>query len=157
LAELFKSVTNTNIVHVPYKGSGPATIDLVAGNVQIMFPNPAGPMPHIKSGRLRALMVLGTKRLEEFPDLPTSNEVGFPDLNLTGWYGIVVPAATPRHTVAKLNAAVVAALTSPDLVKRMQSAGQHPSPSSASEFNRQIRSDLERWGKIVKLTGARVE
>jgi len=157
LAELFKFTTNTNIVHVPYKGAGPATVDLVAGNVQIMFPNPAGPLPHIKSGRLRALMVLGSRRLEELPDLPTAVEAGYPELNLTGWYGIVAPAATPREIITKLNAGVVAALKSPELVKRMRAAGQQPSPSTAGEFNEQIRLDIERWGKIVKATGAKVE
>ncbi len=157
LAELFKFTTTTNIVNIPYKGSGPATIDLLAGNVQIMFPNPTGPMPHVKSGRLRALMVLGPKRLEELPDLPTAVEAGYPELNLTGWYGIVVPAATPSDIVAKLNAGVVAALKAPDLVKRMQAAGQQPSPSTVEEFNDQIRLDIERWGKIVKATGAKAE
>ena len=157
LAELFKHATGTDILNVPYKGSGPATVDLVAGHVHMMFPNPTGPMPHIRSGRLRALMVLGPKRLEELPDLPTAAEAGFPQLDLTGWYGVVAPAATPRAIVAKLNSGVVAASKSPDVTQRMRAAGQHPSPSSAEEFNEQIRTDLERWGRIVKATGAKVE
>jgi tripartite-type tricarboxylate transporter receptor subunit TctC len=157
LAELFKMTTGTDIHHVPYKGAGPATVDLVAGNVQLMFPNPTGPMPHIKGGRLRALMVVGPKRLEELPEVPAAAEAGFPELNLTGWYGIVAPAATPRPIIAKLNSGVVAALRSPDVVKRMRSVGQHPSPSTPEEFNQQILRDLERWGKIVKATGAKVE
>ncbi len=157
LAEMFKLVTNSNIVHVPYKGSGPATVDLVGGHVHMMFPNPTGPMPHIKSGRLRALMVVGPKRFEELPDVPAAVEVGLPELNLTGWYGIVAPAGTPRPIIAKLNGGVVAALRSPDVVKRMRAVGQHPSPSTPQEFNEQIWSDLERWGKIVKTTGAKVE
>ena len=157
LAELFKVTTNSDIGHVPYKGSGPATVDLVAGNVQLTFSNPTGPMPHIKSGRLRALMVVGPKRIDELPDVPAAAEAGFPDMNLTGWYGIVAPAATPRPIIAKLNSGVVAALRSPDVVKRMRAVGQHPSPSTPEEFNDQIRSDLERWGKIVKATGAKVE
>ena len=157
LAELFKVTTNSDIVHVPYKGAGPATVDLVAGNVQLTFSNPTGPMPHIKSGRLRALMVVGPKRIDELPDVPAAAEAGFPDMNLTGWYGIVAPAATPRPIIAKLNSGVVAALRSPDVVKRMRAVGQHPSPSTPEEFNDQIRSDLERWGKIVKATGAKVE
>ncbi|MCC6535841.1 MAG: tripartite tricarboxylate transporter substrate binding protein [Burkholderiales bacterium] len=157
LAELFKLTTGTDILHIPYKGAGPATIDLVAGNVHMMFPNPTGPMPHIKSGRLRALMVIGPKRFDELPDVPAAAEAGFPELNLTGWYGIVAPAATPRAIVAKLNAGVVDALKSADLVKRMRAAGQHPSPSTSDEFNQQIRTDLERWAKIVKATGTKVE
>jgi tripartite-type tricarboxylate transporter receptor subunit TctC len=157
LAELFKVTTNSNIVHVPYKGAGPATVDLVAGHVQVMFPNPTGPMPHIKSGRLRALMVVGPTRIDELPDVPPAAEAGYPELNLTGWYGIVAPAATPRAIIAKLNSGVVAVLTSPDVVKRMRAVGQHPSPSTPEEFNEQIRTDLERWGKIVRATGAKVE
>ena len=157
LAELFKVTTNSDIVHVPYKGSGPATVDLVAGNVQLTFSSPTGPMPHIKSGRLRALMVVGPKRVDELPDVPAAAEAGFPDMNLTGWYGIVAPAATPRPIIVKLNIGVVAALRSPDVVKRMRAVGQHPSPSTPEEFNDQIRNDLERWGKIVKATGAKVE
>lgn len=156
-AELFKHTTRTDILHVPYKGAGPATVDLVAGHVQMMFPNPTGPMPHIKSGRLRALMVLGPKRFDELPDVPTAAEAGFPELNLTGWYGIVAPAATPQSIIAKLNTGVVAALKAPDVVKRMRAAGQHPSPSTAEEFNQQIRSDFDRWAKIVKTTGVKVE
>jgi tripartite-type tricarboxylate transporter receptor subunit TctC len=123
----------------------------------MMFPNPTGPMAHIKSGRLRALMVLGPKRLDELPDVPAAAEAGYPELDLTGWYGIVAPAATSRDVIAKLNSGVVAALRSPDLVKRMRAVGQHPSPSSPEEFNQQIREDLERWGRIVKATGAKVE
>jgi len=157
LGELFKLVTKTNVLHVPYKGSGPATTDLVAGNVHFMFPNPAGPLPHIRTGRLRALMVLGPKRLEELPEVETAVEAGYPEMNITGWYGVVVPAATPKDVVAKLNSAVVGALRSPDGMKRLRGAGQHPSPSTPEEFNSQIRSDIERWGRIVKATGARVE
>jgi tripartite-type tricarboxylate transporter receptor subunit TctC len=157
LGELFKLTTKTNMVNVPYKGSGPATTDLVAGNVQVMFPNPAGPLPHIRTGRLRALMVLGPKRMDELPDVETAVEAGYPDLNLTGWYGLVVPAATPREVVAKLNAAAVGALRSADGVKRLRGAGQHPSPSTPDEFNAQMRADIERWGRIVKATGAKAE
>lgn len=157
LGELFKLTTGTNILHVPYKGAGPATVDLVAGNVQLMFPNPAGPLPHVRSGRLRALMVLGPKRLEELPDVPTAVEAGFPELDLTGWYGVVAPAATPRELIVKLNAGIVSALKSPDVLKRMRGAGQHASPSTPEEFAEQMRIDFERWGKIVKATGAKVE
>lgn len=157
LGELFKLTTKTNIVHVPYKGAGPAVLDLVAGNVHLMFPNPAGPLPHVRIGKLRALMVVGPKRLEELPDVPTAMEAGYPELNLTGWYGVVAPASTPREAIVKLNAGIVRALNAPDVVKRMRGAGQHPSSSTPEEFAEQIRTDIERWGKIVKATGAKVE
>ena len=101
--------------------------------------------------------MLGSGRLQEIPDVPTAVEAGLPEMNLTGWYGIVAPAATPRDIVAKLNQGVVGALKAPDLMQRMQATGQQPSPSTVKEFNDQIQSDFERWGKIVKVTGAKVE
>ena len=158
LGELFKLTTATDILHVPYKGAGPAVVDLLAGNVSMMFANPTSTVPHVKSGRLRALGVLGTKRNEALPDVPTAVEAGYPQLSdVLEWYGVVVPAATPRETIKKLNAAVVRALNSPDVAARMNGIGQTPSPSTPEEFAKQIRAEFERWGKIVKASGAKVE
>ena len=158
LGELFKLTTATDILHVPYKGAGPAVVDLLAGNVSMMFANPTSTVPHVKSGRLRALGVLGTKRNEALPDVPTAVEAGYPQLSdVLEWYGVVVPAATPRETIKKLNAAVVRALNSPDVAARMNGIGQTPSPSTPEEFAKQIRAEFERWGKIVKASGAKVD
>ena len=156
--ELFKMATRTNLVHVPYKGAGPAVLDLISGNVMLMFSNPTSIVPHVKSGRLRALAVLGHKRNETLPDTQTAIEAGFPDLAVVlEWYGVAVPAGTPRDIIVKLNAAVVKAFASPDVEERMRSLGQTISTSDPDEFQKQIREDFDRWGKVVKASGAKVD
>lgn len=158
VGELFKLTTGTDIVHVPYKGAAAAVIDLLAGNVGILFAAPTASVPHVKSGKLRALGVLSNKRHEPLPDVPTAVEAGYPQLsNVREWYGVVAPAATPRETIAKLNAAIVRALNSPDVLKRLHSLGQTPAPSTPAEFAEYIRVDFERWGKVVKASGAKVD
>jgi tripartite-type tricarboxylate transporter receptor subunit TctC len=158
VGELFRLTTGTSMVHVPYKGGGPAVIDLLAGHVSIMFSNPTSTVPHVKSGRLRALGVMDSKRNEALPDVPTAVEAGFPALGkIIEWYGIVVPSATPRATVARLNADVVRALRSPDAAGRIQAMGQTVSPSTPEEFAKLIRAEYERWGKVVKDSGAKAE
>jgi len=156
--ELFKLATKTNLLHVPYKGAGPAVIDLLAGNVMLMFSNPTSIVPHVKSGRLRALAVLGHKRNEALPDAQTAIEAGYPELAVVlEWYGVAVPAATPRDAIARLNAAIVKALGSPEVSERMQALGQTISPSDPEEFQKQIRDDFERWGRVVKASGAKID
>ena len=156
--ELFKLTTKTNLLHVPYKGAGPAVIDLLAGNVILMFSNPTSIVPHVKAGRLRAVAVLGTKRNEALPDAQTAIEAGYPDLAVVlEWYGIGAPAATPRDIVNRLNGVIVKALASPDVVERMNALGQTISPSGPDEFQKQIREDFERWGRVVKAAGVKVE
>lgn len=157
LAKLFNHTTGTNLVNIPYKGAGPAVIDLLAGNVELAFFNPPSVLPHIKVGKLRALMVMGPKRFGGLPDVPHAVEAGYPELDLTGWYGVVAPPSTPREVIVKLNAGFVRALKSPDVLERMHAAGQRASPSTPEEFAEQIRTDFERWGKVVKATGAKVE
>jgi tripartite-type tricarboxylate transporter receptor subunit TctC len=158
VGELFKLTTRTDMLHVPYKGAGPAVVDLLAGNVNMMFANPTSAVPHVKAGRLRALGVMDGRRNEALPDVPTAIEAGYPELgNIIEWYGVAVPAGTPRAVVKKLNAAVVDALSSPDVAKRVQNLGQTPSPSTPEEFDRQIREEYARWGKVVKASGAKVD
>ena len=156
--ELFKLTTHTDMLHIPYKGGGPATIDLLAGHVTIMFANPTATVPHVKAGKLRALGVMGLKRNEALPDVPTALESGYPDLaSVVEWYGVVVPAATPRELVNKLNASVVQAINSPDLFKRIVALGQTPVTSTPAEFVDWIRSEHARWGKVVKASGAKAD
>jgi tripartite-type tricarboxylate transporter receptor subunit TctC len=156
--ELFKLQTGTNLIHVPYKGAGPAVIDLLAGNVILMFANPTSVVPHVKTGRLRAIAVLGDKRNEALPNAPTAIEAGYPEMgSVLEWYGVVVPAATPRETVARLHNAVLKALQSPEVLERMSALGQTISPIGPDEFGRQIREDFERWGKVVKAAGVKVD
>jgi len=158
LGELFKLATHTDIVHVPYKGAGPAVLDLLAGNVSMMFANPTTTVPNVKAGKLRGLAVLGTKRNEALPDIPTAVEAGFPELSdVMEWYGVIVPAATPRAIVESLNGGIVRALASSDVVSRMNGIGQLPWPSTPAEFAKQIRAEYERWGRVVKASGAKVD
>ena len=157
VGELFKMASRTRMLHVPYKGAGPAVIDLLAGNVDIMFSNPTAAVPHVKAGRLRALGITGRKRLEALPEIPNSVEAGFPELDVLGWFGIVAPAATPRAVVTKLNADFVQALSAADVRERMRAIGQTLAPSTPEEFQAQIRADFERWGKVVKMSGAKVD
>ena len=156
--ELFKLTTGTNMVHVPYKGGAQAVFALLSGEVGIMFTVPFPTVPHVKSGKLRPVTLLGAQRIEAMPDVPTAGEAGYPALgNVHEWYGVIAPAATPRETIAKLNAAIVRALKSPDVLSRIQSLGQYPAPSTPAEFAEYIRVDYERWGKVVKASGAKVE
>jgi len=158
LGEIFKLATHTNIVHVPYKGAGPAVIDLLGGHVSMMFANPSSTVPNIKAGKLRALAVLGTRRNDALPDVPSAVEAGFPELSdVVEWYGVIAPAATSRAVVAQLNTGVVRALRSPDVVERLGAIGQTSAPSTPDEFTRQIRAEFERWGKVVKASGAKVD
>jgi tripartite-type tricarboxylate transporter receptor subunit TctC len=156
--ELFRLTTKTDMVHVPYKGGGPATIDLLAGHVTIMFANPTATVPHVKAGKLRALGVMDRKRNDALPDVPTAVEAGYPELgNIIEWYGIIVPAATPGATIVKLNADVVRALTSSDVLQRLQALGQTSAPSTPEKFAEHIRAEFERWGKVVKAAGAKAD
>lgn len=156
--ELFKLTTGANIVHVPYSGGAPATIALVAGEVNIMFSLTPATLPFIQAGKLRAVTVLSGKRIEVLPDVPTAIEAGYPELShVHEWHGVVVPAATPRATILKLNAAIVRALNSPDVLKRIRSVGLTAAPSTPAEFAAYMRADFERWGKIVKTSGAKID
>lgn len=156
--ELFRLTTKTDMLHVPYKGGGPASIDLLAGHVTIMFSNPTSTVPHVKAGKLRALGVMDRKRNDALPDVPTALEQGYTDLaSVIEWYGIVVPAATPRDIVARLNADLHRALKSADVVKRVTALGQTISPSTPEEFAQLMRAEHERWGKVVKASGAKAD
>ena len=158
MGELFRLMTNTNMVHVPYKGAGPAVIDLLGGHVGIMFTVPTSVNPHIRGGKLRALSVSGLKREDSLPDVPTMTEAGFKDFgDAREWYGIVAPAGTPADIISRLNAALGRALAAPDVAKRLQPLAQKPVPGTAAEFGDYIRAQHVLWGKAVKSTGAKAE
>lgn len=158
VGELFKLTTATTMLHVPYKGAAPAVIDLLAGNIGMLFAAPTPTLPYVKAGKLRALTVMSKNRFEALPEVPTALESGYPALgNVLEWYGVVVPAATPRDTVAKLNASIVRALNASDVQERFRTLGQTAAPSTQTEFADYIRLDYERWGKVVKASGATVE
>jgi len=158
VGELFKQATRTDLVHVPYKGAGPAINDLLGGQVMLMFSNPTSTVPHVKSGKLRALGVMDTKRNPALPDVPTAQEAGLPELsNVIEWYGVVVPSATPSAIVQRLSASVLQALAAPDVVQRIAAIGQTPAPTGADEFARLIREDYARWQRVVKAAGVKAE
>jgi len=158
VGELFKLTTGSDLVHVPYKGAGPAINDLLGGQVLLMFSNPTSIVPHVKSGKLRALGVMDSKRNPALPDVPTALEAGLAELsNVIEWYGVVVPAATPGSVVERLSEALLRAMASRDVVERVQQLGQTPSPASAEEFASYIRADYARWARVVKASGAKAE
>jgi tripartite-type tricarboxylate transporter receptor subunit TctC len=158
MGELFKLTAKADMVHVPYKGAGPAVIDLLGGHVGIMFSVPTSVAPLIRSGKLRALSISGATRDDALPDVPTMTEAGFKDFgDAREWYGIIAPVGTPAEAITKLNASVVRALREPDIQKRLQPLGQRPVTSTSAEFGDFIRNEYARWGRIVKSTGAKVE
>lgn len=155
--ELFKSMAGIRAVHVPYKGAGPALIDLMAGQLQFMLNSIPTSVPHIASGRLRALGVSSTKRSPLLPDLPTISEAALPGYEASTWFGLVAPAATPRDIVAKLNSVVVKSLADAATRQRLLAQGLEPIGNSPEEFSSLLRSELPKWGKIVKISGAKVD
>ncbi len=156
MGELFRLMTGTDMVHVPYKGAGPAVIDLLGGHVGIMFSVPSSVATHIHAGKLRALSVSGARRDETLPLVPTMSEAGFKDFgDAREWYGIVAPKGTPADVVGKLNTAVVRALNDPDVHKRLQPLAQKPVPGTAAEFDDYMRTQYVLWGKVVKATGTK--
>lgn len=155
--ELLLVLAKLNMVHVPYKGSGPGVSDLVAGHVPVMMPNMLSAQPHIKTGRLRALGVTGIKRAPGAEDIPTIAEAGVPGYEAVQWYGVLAPAATPRDIITKLHAGVVRALQNPDVRQRLLNDGAEPVGSSPEEFAVYLRSETEKWAKVIKAAGIKPE
>jgi tripartite-type tricarboxylate transporter receptor subunit TctC len=154
---MFTQLTGTDIVHIPYKGSAPAITDLLAGQTNMMFDNIPSALPHIKSGKLRALATTGAKRDPALPDLPTIAEAGVKGYESGVWFGIMVPAATPRDIVMKLNAAAVQAAKAPEFVKRMTDLGYNIIPGSPEQMATMLKEERARWAPIVKASGAKVD
>jgi tripartite-type tricarboxylate transporter receptor subunit TctC len=155
--EMFKMMTGVDIVHVPYKGSGPALADLVGGQVSVMWDNLPSSMAFIKSGKLRALAVTSARRFPALPDVPTMQEAGVAGFEATAWFGIVAPKATPEAIVRRLNAEVNKALAMPDVKEKLLQQGAEASPESPEEFGAFIHNEVVKWGKVVKASGAKVE
>jgi len=154
---MFTQLTGTDIVHIPYKGSAPAITDLLAGQTNMMFDNIPSALPHIKSGKLRALATTGAKRDPALPDLPTIAEAGVKGYESGVWFGIMVPAATPRDVVMKLNAAAVQATKAPEFVKRMHDLGYNIIGGSPEQMATMLKEEVARWAPIVKASGAKVD
>ena len=154
---MFTQLTATDILHIPYKGSGPAVTDLLAGQVNMMFDNIPSSLPHIKAGKLRALATTGAKRDPALPDLPTLAESGIKGYESGVWFGLAVPAATPKDVVNRLNAAALQGMKSPDFIKRMTDLGYNLIPGSPDDMAGMIKAELTRWAPIVKASGAKVD
>jgi len=155
--ELFKVMTGTDMVHVPYKGAAPAMIDLIAGHVQVSFPTISGGLPHAQAGKLRALATTGEKRSPATPELPTMIEAGVPGYVAVNWFGTVVPARTPAAVVAKLSQEFARTLRMPDVGERLLSQGLEPMSNTPGEFAAYIKSEMTKWAKVVKASGAKAE
>ena len=155
--EYFKMMGRINIVHVPYKGTGPALIDLLAGQTQLVFAGVPGIAAHVRAGKLRALGVSTAKRLAVFPDLPTIDEAGVRGYEATQWYGVLAPAGAPQPIVAKLNGAIVGALETARMRERLAADGSEPFGSTPAEFLDFIRKEIARWAPVIKAAGMRAE
>ena len=151
--ELFKMMANINIVHVPYKGNAPALTDTMAGHVEMMFSGVPALIPHIQSGRLRAIAIGSLKRFTAIPEVPTFDESGVKGYEATTWFGLMAPVRTPKDIVGRWNAEVGKILASPDLKGRFINDGLEPMGGTQEEFGRFIRSEIEKYAKVVKATG----
>jgi tripartite-type tricarboxylate transporter receptor subunit TctC len=155
--ELFKYMTGTDIVHVPYKGGAMAINDLIAGHVQVMWESLNSIAPHARSGKVRALAVSGARRSPGFPDLPTIAEAGVPGYEAGTWTGIIAPAGLPAPILARLNAAVNEAIRSPTFKERFALIGDEPAGGTPQDFADTIRRDSARWAEVVRRSGARID
>jgi tripartite-type tricarboxylate transporter receptor subunit TctC len=155
--ELFKTMAGVDMMHVPYKGSSPALTDLVGGQVQIMFDNLPSALPQIKAGRLRAIAVTSLKRAPVLPDIPTINESGLPGFEASSWFGVLAPAGTPPAVIARINAEVNKWLQSADAREKLLGQGAEAAGGSPEQFGTFIRAESEKWAKVVKASGAKVD
>jgi tripartite-type tricarboxylate transporter receptor subunit TctC len=155
--ELFKVMAKVDMVHVPYRGSGPAMVGLLSGEAVTMFLPAINAGPHLKSGRLRAIAVTAGKRLPAYPQLPTIAESGLRGYESSQWYGALAPAGTPAEIVNLLNGHIVKIMHAPDLQKRLIEDGTVPVGSTRAEFAAYIRSETEKWAKVIKASGAKVD
>jgi tripartite-type tricarboxylate transporter receptor subunit TctC len=142
---------------VPYKGSAPAETDLMGGQVDMMFDNMPAAWPHVKAGKLRALAVTTSERSKTAPDLPTMEESGFPNFDVSSWFGVLAPAGTPAEVVNKLNAAIEKGLSKPDVQKRLTDLGAVVAKTTPAQFGEFIQSEVTTWAKVVKASGATVD
>ena len=155
--ELFKSEAGIDIVHVPYKGIGPAVTDLLAGQVQVTIADVPAVLPHIRSGSFKALAITSARRVPMLPEVPTMAEVGYPKVLSDNWYGLVAPAGTPPEILRRLNSSAVAALQSAEAVQQLAVQGTLAAPCTPAEFQAALRVEKAKWGPIVKANNIRLE
>jgi tripartite-type tricarboxylate transporter receptor subunit TctC len=155
--EIFKTAANIKIRHVPYKGSNPALMDVLAGNVDLMVSSLPSAMAQIKSGRLRPLAVTSLRRSSSLPDVPSVAELGYKDFDVSTWYGLFMPAGTPKEIVAKVNAEVNRLLATPEMKNAIIEQGAEPQSMTPEQFGALLKNDYQKWRGIVEASGARIE
>ena len=156
-AELFASMAGVKMNHIPYKGSAPALTDTMGGQTQLMFDTMLSAMPHVKAGKLKALAVTSSTRSPVAPDVPTVAESGLPGYEAIAWNGLLAPAGTPPEVVARLNAELKKVLASPDVKDKFEAQGFAASWNTPADFGRFMTAEVEKWGKVVKISGAKVD
>jgi len=155
--ELFQTMAGVRMVHVPYKGSGQLVGDLLAGQVQLASMGLPVAVPHVQSGKLRAIAVTGAARSSLLPEVPTLSEAALPGFEVTSWYGVFGPAGLPADIVVKLNSEIGSAVTAPEVKERLAALGAEPSVKAPDQFGRYVRQEIARWAKVVKDSGAKAE
>ncbi len=155
--ELLKRMANIDLTHVPYKGAALALTDVISGQVQLLFPSLPTALPQIKAGRVKALAVTSTKRSAALPEIPTVAESGVAGYEATNWYGVLAPAATPKHIVAKLNAEILQALRSTDVTDAVSRQGADPLGTAPGEFENYLASEIAKWAKVIRDAGIRAD
>ena len=153
MQEVFYRTAKATLTHIPYKGSGPSVTALVQNEVQTLFSGPGAAIPQIKAGRIRGLAVTTIKRSRELPDLPTLDEAGYKGFEVSGWYGVMAPAKTPRPVIDRLNKDFVAVLTTGDTPKQLMARGYDPAPMTPEAFGKYLQAEVARWSKAVKQYG----
>ena len=156
-SELLKRMAGVDIVNVPYKGGGPAVIDLIAGHVQIFFATIPAALQQVKAGKLRALAVSSSKRVPELPDMPTVAESGLPGFEVVGWFGLFVPAGTPQPVIGKLNGEINRILNAPESRQRLSGHGLIPGGGTPGDLGKFLQAEIAKWSKLIKETGIRAE
>jgi tripartite-type tricarboxylate transporter receptor subunit TctC len=155
--ELLRNSAGVQVTHIPYKGSAPALVDLLGGRLTMMFDTVAQQTGNIAAGKVRALAVTGPKRSPLLPDVPTAQESGLKDYDVTIWYGVLAPAGTPAPVIERLNREMVAVMSTEEMKKKMQADGAEAKPTSAAEFAALIKHDMAKWGPVVKASGATLD
>ena len=155
--ELFKLITQTDIVHVPYKGNAEAITDLIGGQVSIVFTGVPPVVPLAKAGKVRLLATTGKERMANLPDVPTLREAGVTGADVLIWYGVVAPAATPKDVIARLNREIVKIMSLPDVREKFAQQSVDPASSTPEEFAQLIRDEVARWGKVIRTAGIKLE
>jgi tripartite-type tricarboxylate transporter receptor subunit TctC len=153
--ELFKNSAGVDMIHVPYHGSSPARVDLMGGRIDLLFPTNLSALPYVTDGRLRALAVTSLERLKSTPDIPTVAESGIPGFEASIWYGFLAPAGTPKDIISKINKDIAIALQAPEVRKGLEDLGMEIVTSMPEDFGKMLRSELEKWSKVIRAAGVK--